>query len=127
MLVLSRRLNEKIVLPSIATRIQVVAIKAGVVRLGIDAPPSVPVYREELLARDDFVEPAVIGVHQPDAETRLHRLTRQVRESVACALDAVARLKHDLESGHLAPTPGNLARIETELRRLERLVGPGAN
>lgn len=127
MLVLSRRLNEKIVLPSIATRVQVVAIKAGVVRLGIDAPPSVPVYREELLDRDDFVEPPVLGGHQPEAEASLHRLTRQVRESVAFALEALDRLRFQIESGHIAPTPGNLARIETELRRLERLVGPGAN
>jgi carbon storage regulator CsrA len=127
MLVLSRRLNEKIVLPSISTRIQVVAIKAGIVRLGIDAPPSVPIYREELLDRDDFVESLAVGNHQPDAEARLHRLTRQVRESVAFALAALDRLGHQLETGHVAPTAGTIDRIETELRRLERLVGPGAN
>src|SRR4051812_29185682 len=51
MLVLSRRLNEKILLPAIDTAVQVVAIKNGVVRLGIEAPPEVAVLREELQQR----------------------------------------------------------------------------
>ena len=53
MLVLSRRLNEKIVLPSLNLTIQIVALKPGVVRLGIEAPAEVKVFREELLPRDE--------------------------------------------------------------------------
>ncbi len=49
MLVLSRRLNEKLVLPGLNVTVQVVAVKNGVVRLGVEAPPSVQVLREELL------------------------------------------------------------------------------
>jgi carbon storage regulator CsrA len=49
MLVLSRHLGEKIVLPSLDVTIQVVAVKSGVVRIGIDAPPEVAIVREELL------------------------------------------------------------------------------
>src|SRR5262249_3221942 len=48
MLVLSRRLNEKIVFPGTQISVQVVAIKPGIVRLGIDAPHSVTVLREEV-------------------------------------------------------------------------------
>ena len=51
MLVLSRRPHEKIVLPSINTTVQVVEVKSGVVRLGIEAPPDVAVYREEVWER----------------------------------------------------------------------------
>jgi carbon storage regulator CsrA len=51
MLVLSRRLHEKILLPGLDIAVQVVAIKPGVVRLGIDAPPEVRICREELLDR----------------------------------------------------------------------------
>jgi carbon storage regulator CsrA len=47
-LVLSRRLNEKILFPATHTSIQVVSIKPGVVRLGIEAPPDVTVLREEI-------------------------------------------------------------------------------
>src|SRR5262245_56565662 len=51
MLVLSRRLSEKILFPGIQAAVQVVAIKPGVVRLGIQAPPEVLVMREEVLGR----------------------------------------------------------------------------
>jgi carbon storage regulator CsrA len=50
-LVLSRRPGEKIVLPDLGVTVEVVAIKGGVVRLGITAPPDVKVMREELLER----------------------------------------------------------------------------
>ena len=48
MLVLSRKQNEKVVFPGIGATVQVVAIKGSTVRLGIDAPPEVEVWREEL-------------------------------------------------------------------------------
>ena len=48
MLVLSRRLHEKVLFPIINAAVEVVAVKPGVVRLGIDAPPEVIVLREEL-------------------------------------------------------------------------------
>jgi carbon storage regulator len=48
MLVLSRKLNEKIVIGSDIT-ITVVKIDRNQVRLGIEAPGQVPVYREEIL------------------------------------------------------------------------------
>ena len=49
MLVLSRRPNEKVLFPSINASVQVVAIKPGVVRLGIEAPAEVVVFREEVM------------------------------------------------------------------------------
>jgi carbon storage regulator len=48
MLVLSRKLNEKIVIDGNIT-ITVVKIDRNHVRLGIEAPGQVPVYREEIL------------------------------------------------------------------------------
>jgi carbon storage regulator CsrA len=59
MLVLSRRPGEKLVLPDLGVTIQVVSIKPGVVRLGVDAPPDIRVLRAELLSRlgeADFAE-----------------------------------------------------------------------
>jgi len=52
MLVLSRRPNETLVFPGLQTTIQVVSIKKGVVRLGVEAPEHVRVLRGELPDRD---------------------------------------------------------------------------
>ena len=45
MLVLSRRVNEKILFPGINTAVQVVSYKRGVVRLGIEAPRGTVLFR----------------------------------------------------------------------------------
>ena len=51
MLVLSRRLGEKIIIGSGSNEIvlTVVDIDRGKIRLGIDAPKEIPVFREELV------------------------------------------------------------------------------
>lgn len=61
MLVLSRRLGEEIVIDG-NIRVTVVAVKGDRVRLGIAAPPSVPVDRQEV--RDRQAETAHGGRRQ---------------------------------------------------------------
>ena len=51
MLVLSRRLNEKIVVPDLNITVQVLSIKNGTVRIGIDAPLHVGIFRDEVLQK----------------------------------------------------------------------------
>ena len=51
MLVLSRKLGERIVIPDCDVVITVVAIEGQTVRLGIAAPAEIAVYREELWRR----------------------------------------------------------------------------
>lgn len=48
MLVLSRKVGERIVLPDSGVVLTVLGIRGGQIRLGISAPPEVAVYREEL-------------------------------------------------------------------------------
>jgi carbon storage regulator len=50
MLVLTRKVGEAIVVGS-TIRVSVVEIKHGQVRLGIEAPPNVPIHRDEIYAR----------------------------------------------------------------------------
>ncbi len=54
MLVLTRKSNEKIILHVGETEIEVVVaqIRGEKVRIGIEAPQSVQIYREEVLERD---------------------------------------------------------------------------
>ena len=49
MLVLSRKLGEKICIGD-NIRITVVDVERGKIRLGIEAPREIPIFREELLA-----------------------------------------------------------------------------
>ena len=51
MLVLSRKLGERIVVPEINLTLTVIAIEGHTVRLGITAPSEIGVYREELWNR----------------------------------------------------------------------------
>ena len=48
MLVLSRRLTEKLYFPGIRLIIHVLSVRRGAVRLGIEAPPEVTILREEV-------------------------------------------------------------------------------
>lgn len=63
MLVLTRKLNQRLVFPGTSTTVEVVAIKGGHVRIGIDAPPNVEVWREELMAEK---RPAVTAAPRGD-------------------------------------------------------------
>ena len=48
MLVLSRKLGEKIVIPTHNITLTVLEIRGDRIRFGITAPPEVPVHREEI-------------------------------------------------------------------------------
>jgi carbon storage regulator CsrA len=67
MLVLARRIGEEI---RIAENISVtvVAVKGAKVRLGITAPPSVPVERQELL-QQRFEEASVTATATPEVQS----------------------------------------------------------
>ncbi len=51
MLVLSRKCTETIVLPTLGITINLLEIRGNRVRIGIDAPAEVPVYRQEVAER----------------------------------------------------------------------------
>src|SRR5215468_5533082 len=98
MLVLTRRLSQKIVFPAIQTTVQVVAVKGSVVRLGIDAPENVAVYREELLERGDFQlqQTAADGALSKDVA---HQLKHLLNNRLNASTTGVALLRRQLELG----------------------------
>jgi carbon storage regulator len=61
MLVLARRLHEKIILPSLDITIQVVGLQGNLVRLGIEAPQDVAIFREEVYDPSRAPPPADTG------------------------------------------------------------------
>jgi carbon storage regulator len=77
MLVLTRQVDQEICLgPDI--RIRVVAVTGGQVRLGIEAPGSVPIFRAELLEAVDEQNRAAGAIPPERATALLRRATRMV-------------------------------------------------
>src|SRR5262249_32883373 len=72
MLVLSRRLHERIAFPTLGVSIEIVRVDGKTVRLGIDAPRSVPVLRAELSGGS--LETLPIAQLEPETAHFDHRL-----------------------------------------------------
>jgi carbon storage regulator CsrA len=117
MLVLSRRAEEQIILPSVPAIIKVVAVQSNVVRLGIDAPGTVPILRAELV-RDQQ------GTRcDPAAPSPSPNLNHEVRNRVNNLLLGLTLLRVRMQDD--AETMQLLGRMEEELRSLQRAVAPG--
>lgn len=86
MLVLSRRPNEKIVIPAINATIQVIDVKPGAVRLGFDAPADVKVFREEVLDPSALAELAQASIKVLPQASVQHLLTMLNNRLTATAM-----------------------------------------
>jgi len=117
MLVLSRRLHEKIVFPEIDAKVAIVGIKSGVVRLGIEAPPAVAVLREELPDRNREWGPA------PTSENRSAGIIRLLRNRLKVTKVGLSRLRGQLHAGLATDADITLERIEEDLQLLEERLG----
>jgi len=77
MLVLSRRLDQKIVLPELDVTIQILGCNDSYVKLGFKAPARIRILREELNSRSSVpYDSAMIGELLGD---RVERLPREFR------------------------------------------------
>jgi carbon storage regulator len=68
MLVLSRKIGERIVLPDAGIVLTVLEVRGGQIRLGISAPPEVAVLREELWRSQRAAEDELLG--RPSSQER---------------------------------------------------------
>lgn len=117
MLVLTRRLNERLLFPGLHTSIQVVSIKPGLVRLGIDAPEEVRVLREEVPDRAAQWGPApeeeaCPSVNLVQLNQLLNRRLEIVRKGLNEAQEMAAKQPEDASQ--------LLARVEEDLCLLQR-------
>jgi carbon storage regulator CsrA len=118
MLVLSRKLEQRILLPSLNVAVQVVGIKAGAVRLGIDAPPEVAVLREELRDPAGQWAPADASPAARPAQQSVDPLTAGVCDWLRHTATGLGLLQLQLEAGHLADAKAGLARLREEFQLL---------
>jgi carbon storage regulator CsrA len=112
MLVLSRRLNEKVLFPGIRVAVQVVGVRNGLVRLGIEAPPEVKVLRGEL-------QPQEAG--QPPQEAQnLRPVNDLVGKRLEVARAGLAELQRQLAAGWTREAETTLRKLEEDFRLLQR-------
>ncbi len=118
MLVLSRRLNEKILFPSINATVQIVSLKQGTVRLGIEAPAGVPVLREEI-ANGETTRAESLAITQ---EQSLKKLLRQLQDRLLCTSIGLGTVQLLLDMGNCGEAQQLLGSIRDQLQLLRRGV-----
>ena len=84
MLVLSRRNNQRVVLPELGIAIVVVDIRGDKVRLGIEAPKGITIHRQEV---QDAIERQL--KHQTSSDEATEEATSEI-ETDSQAADAMA-------------------------------------
>jgi carbon storage regulator CsrA len=78
MLVLSRGRNDKVVFPTLGINIEILRIEGKKVRLGIDAPKSLPIMRSEIVEQAT-VRPSPTGGLTHSMRNRLQKATVGLR------------------------------------------------
>lgn len=121
MLVLSRRLNERILIPEIGAAIHVLEIKRSAVRLGIDAPPQIDVVRERPDAPSDRTDHAALAI--PATMPRSHPTTRLIRRRLKHASIQLGLARLQLNVGLTHQVDLALAQLHREIQQLRRRLG----
>jgi sRNA-binding carbon storage regulator CsrA len=115
MLVLSTRPNEKVLLPDFGTSIEVVAIQAGMVRLGISSPGEVRVVRQGATDRVAEWEPE-------DQPATLPNLKRLIDKRLEIARGGINEARQCLRAGRDEDARVLLEKIDEDLHLLRRRV-----
>jgi CheY-like chemotaxis protein/sRNA-binding carbon storage regulator CsrA len=114
MITLCCRPKDKIALPTLNIAVEVVKIERGLVHLGIESPPDVPVFREA-------ATPLAIEARQeghPRGEGGQARFMRQLSARLGEAVLAMGVTRLQLDVGLLAAAKAALTRIQEEVQLL---------
>lgn len=128
MLVLSRRVNQQVVFPNLGIKVHVLRSRRGVVRLGIEAPREIAVYRDEVAAaRADC--PSGTAELPADATIQSGLLSRQARHDLRNRLNTaflgLHLLHRKLQLGELEEAEDAIARVFRELESLDQQFTAG--
>ncbi|MBW3599770.1 MAG: response regulator [Planctomycetes bacterium] len=116
MLVLARHENETIVFPSLGVTVEVLRIRGGSTKIGIEAPADVPIKRGELLG----LKSLQFTADEPSPPERLRRLRQAVRRRLDETAIQLNDLHRQLEEGDREQAEEAILRIFRELESLER-------
>ncbi len=119
MLVLSRGRNDKVVFPTLGITVEILRVEGRNVRLGVDAPKSVPIVRAEIA--DQLQEPAAVNLSPTGG------LSHSMRNRLQKATIGLRMLQRLLDSGKADDAEPTIFRIFSELKAIEEdLSGDGA-
>lgn len=116
MLVLSRREGERIVFPTIGVRLEVLRLKGNTARLGIEAPRSITVLRDELSP----VAPPDVGASAAADPPAAPRLSHRVRNQLHTASLALHLLKRQLEKGMVVDAEASFQKVLEQFEAIEQ-------
>ncbi|RMF41282.1 MAG: response regulator [Planctomycetota bacterium] len=122
MLVLSRKVNQKIVFPNLGITVQVLKSNGKVVRLGIDAPSQVRVFREELADDAEALNSSVLS----ELPTVPSELRHAIRNHLNTASLGLHLLHRKIESGELDQADSAIFRVFRELQAIDEAIGAHA-
>jgi len=112
MLVLTRRETEKILLPDLGVTVELMSVSGNRARLGISAPKSVRILREEVAANGRLIqEAAARGTFNRD-------FAHEMRNRLNGAGIALEMLRLHLEAGNSTSALGPLEKVAEELNGL---------
>jgi carbon storage regulator len=119
MLVLSRKPNEKILLPALDIAVQVVSINKSSVRLGIEAPPHVTVIREELTKKGSWPR---IPTARPATSAADADLAQLLGNRLRIAGTGLRQLRQLVQSGNCDEVLEVLGKLEEDFELLRRRI-----
>lgn len=128
MLVLTRRPRQSVVFPTLGISVQIVRVAGQIVRLGVEAPRTIPVLRAEIGGPADAAGPAEAAPGALDPKVR-HRLRGRLNTASMALYLAQQQLARGLTAaagGTLDQALAELAGIEGELAPAEHRPQPPA-
>jgi carbon storage regulator CsrA len=117
MLILSRRTDQKIVFPTLDITLNVLKIRGGVAKIGIDAPREIPILREEVSearAAEAGATSEKAGITSDDRH--------ELRNRLNTAGIAVHLAKRQMQLGKLADAEKTLDRVVTAFQAADSLL-----
>ena len=124
MLVLSRRVDQKVSFPGLGITVQILGVKGSNVKVGVDAPLEIRVIRDELAEPEQQKGEMPDASDKPEPKTHIIRLPREARHALRNQLNtlsiALHMFKQQIDAGYDDDAEDTFDRLVTYLEQLSQ-------